>query len=250
LGQLSVKADALRGLKKRFDGGRFVGTGGDAGRDWMQIRRGFEDRTKFPWENEPEGCREVFFKVFTIAEDLARDCLTAILRQIDHPAKGEQLDFDGGSSSFGSSVMRIFRYKDAPPSARPGAAASGVHADMGLVTVAPVSTIPALQLLDPRTGRTHHPEKDLPPSSWIVFAGETLGFLTGGKIGAPLHMVPYVDRSGGAHRYSAPFFLRAGPETVLVPTDSSRAMTCRSLMQRHSVGLRPWRLPNAGNGDW
>merc|ERR1712007_272260 len=92
LGHLSVKPDALRGLKKKFDGNRFVGSGGDAGRDWMQIRRGFEDRTKFPWENEPEGCREVFFKVFTVAEALARDCLTAILRQIDHPAKGEQLD--------------------------------------------------------------------------------------------------------------------------------------------------------------
>ena len=114
--------------------------------------------------------------------------------------------------------------------------ASTLHADMGLLTLSPCSTIPALTLLHPHTHTVLYPEKDLGPNEWILFAGETFSFLTQGLIQAPLHAVPYVDRrkmqmkinlntnnsfdSVGKtdlqpFRRSMPLFLRADPDMIL-----------------------------------
>ena len=38
------------------------------------------------------------------------------------------------------------------------------------------------------------PEQGLAPNEWVLFAGETLSFLTGGQIQAPIHSVPFIDR--------------------------------------------------------
>ena len=163
--------------------------------------------------------------------------------------------------------------------------ASGLHADMGLLTVSPPSTVPALRLVHPLTGRVVSPEDALRQNNrpsrgksenskcgkmlnedeakdiedrkegeedsrgdesqegrlWLVFAGETLTFLTGGRIQAPVHYVPsapIVDHLSSVEqgdklpagslnqtqqnkvkakvktaelRCAAPFFLRASP---------------------------------------
>ena len=73
--------------------------------------------------------------------------------------------------------------------------ASSFHSDMGLLTLSPSSTIPALTLIHPHTHTILYPEKDLKSNEWILFAGETLSFLTGGAIQAPIHAVPFIDRS-------------------------------------------------------
>ena len=73
--------------------------------------------------------------------------------------------------------------------------ASSFHSDMGLLTLSPSSTIPALILIHPHTHTILYPEKDLKSNEWILFAGETLSFLTGGAIQAPIHAVPFIDRS-------------------------------------------------------
>ena len=58
------------------------------------------------------------------------------------------------------------------------------------------------------------------PRELIVFAGETLAFLTGGRIRAPVH---YVDeRFPGKPRISMPFFLRAKPEAELFGGDGTK----------------------------
>merc|ERR1712014_275916 len=94
----------------------------------------------------------------------------------------------------------------------------------------------------PCTGRVSHPEKELGPNEWIAFPGETLGFMSGGKIRAPVHRVPWIDDRPGPPRLSAPFFLRAAPGAELVAMDTGEAMDCRSFMEHHAVGMRPWRL--------
>ncbi len=53
------------------------------------------------------------------------------------------------------------------------------------------------------------------PRELIVFAGETLSFLTGGQLRAPVH---YVDeRFMGKPRVSMPFFVRGRPDALLRP---------------------------------
>ena len=122
--------------------------------------------------------------------------------------------------------------------------ASGAHADMGLLTLSPASTIPALNLLHPQTQITLQPEMGLAPNEWVLFAGETLSFLTGGALQAPIHSVPFIDRhevartrarqTGSAPvvpplRRSMPLFLRAVPEAHLFPL--SRGVADMAIVQ-------------------
>jgi isopenicillin N synthase-like dioxygenase len=125
---------------------------------------------------------------------------------------------------------------------------------MGLITLAPPSTIAALELLDPVDGQLHDPEAELgDETEWLLFAGETLAFLTGGQLHAPLHRVPWVERGSRPARCATPFFLRAAPWAVLTDPTGSIEITCRQLMERHCAARRPWRLQRAGSlntGDW
>ena len=166
----------------------------------------------------------------------------------------------------GSSVCRQFVYLDRPtpvtslpcprvdpPSSTPARAhpipssASGCHADMGIITLSPCSTIPALNLVHPATHEMLYPEVDLRPNEWILFAGESLSFLSGGTIQAPLHSVPYIDRTSlrkGVEkgmgpesmeipplRRSMPLFLRADPDMFLHPK--------RDLQWHHPAAVIP-----------
>ena len=98
---------------------------------------------------------------------------------------------------------------------------------MGLLTVAPQSNLPGLMLLPPSgigmidvereegQDKSSHKYNVDPfvPSEVIIFAGETLGYLTRGKLRAPVH---YVDeRYMGQARISMPFFLRARPDAFI-----------------------------------
>ena len=127
--------------------------------------------------------------------------------------------------------------------------ASGAHADMGLLTLSPSSTIPALNLLHPQTQITLQPEIGLAPNEWVLFAGETLSFLTSGALQAPIHSVPFIDRHEVARaqarqtgsipvvpplRRSMPLFLRAVPEAHLFPlskgtADMTMVQTCNEV---------------------
>jgi hypothetical protein len=149
---------------------------------------------------------------------------------------------------------------------------------MGILTLGPLSTHPALEILDRATGRVVDAEAGLEQhhGDCVLLAGETLAFLTGGAVQAPLHRVPWVDRrqqqpdddDDGSEpspppplpppppRRSAPFFLRAHPAArVRAPATTTAApdMSCRELMERHVLSFRPWRLQafDALNaGDW
>jgi len=155
------------------------------------------------------------------------------------------------SSSLGSSVCRLFVYLDreeiknisknvsqTPPLKQVfiPAAVSGAHADMGLLTLSPASTIPSLNLIHPDTHHVVYPEQGLAANECILFAGETLSYLTAGVIQAPIHSVPYINRkietnedinngSIGSSicplRRSMPLFLRALPDAYLHPLSES-----------------------------
>ena len=148
--------------------------------------------------------------------------LEAVLLALNHPCLVDGVEkalLDRGGAQellFGSSVMRFFSYKERPPTVSSQRnAASGFHADMGLITVAPRSSIPALEIVNVSTGEMDFPEVDLGREDWLVFGGETLSFLTGGEVQAPIHRVPWTQpESDGRLRVSMPFFLRARQAAV------------------------------------
>lgn len=161
--------------------------------------------------------------------------------------------FRGPPDSLGGSVMRFLVYRNLP-NRRASAWGSSPHADMGLVTVAAPSSSPALSLFRPLDGHRVHPESELQsPREWVVFAGETMSYLTNGALPAPIHgvqdpcnidtVVTFEDRQQLPRRCSAPFFLRAAPDAELRALHSGGlSISCRDLMEQHSIGPRPWRL--------
>jgi hypothetical protein len=98
-----------------------------------------------------------------------------------------------------------------------------------------MSTLPALELINPHTHQVHHPEgisnvvqetDAAEPKTvddyrdWVVFSGETLAYLTSGYLPAPIHSVPFLQYKEGTEselRRSMPMFLRADPHAILRP---------------------------------
>ena len=255
---------------QRFDGDRFIGWTRDSSREWIQMRerKHLDGATDVPlgWpdtfpEEQRRDLTDAVHLVTSAAEDIFEEIgvllglgSRAYLRDLCMATCRQGSLGEGNEAKVGSSVCRQFIYLDKPTPTTPTptptptptlsnctnvranlipAAASGCHADMGIITLSPCSTIPALNLLHPATHEMLYPEEDLGPNEWILFAGESLSFLSGGTIQAPLHSVPYIDRttlrkkSGDGSgtelsempplRRSMPLFLRADPDMFLHP---------------------------------
>jgi len=133
----------------------------------------------------------------------------------------------------------------------PMISASSAHADLGLITISPRATLPGCNILCPRTLEWIPAEQNIGDDCVLVFAGETLSFLTHGEVPAVLHYVPWIDRAGGPNRLSLPFHLRCRPDMTLMPRTGicDRENGCdqeifpktlKTLMEE-DVSRRPWR---------
>lgn len=185
----------------------------------------------------------------------------------------------------GASVLRCYRYQQArcaegQPRERP-AALQGAHADLGLLTLSPLSDVPAFESWDPDALAWARCEADAQSApeqcDALCFAGETLALLTGGRIPAVIHRVTMAPAA--RERFSMPFFARARPDAMLRPPpmrpqqrcnmDSGHAadgsggsccgrgtaarlsdgdccaacggLSCRRFMVEHLFARRPWR---------
>lgn len=191
-----------------------------------------------------------------------------------------------GSSAMGpragASVLRCYRYRppfelacaSGPAAAVKGALLQGAHADLGLLTVSPISAHPLLEAWDPETLAWRHAERDALAAPGmcdaLVFAGETLSFLTAGRVQAIVHKVglPHAPDARGLSaeaRYSMPFFARARPDAVLRPLlphgfaevqagggGQAAPLTTEQLMRDFLFARRPWRAlgPNGLTTDY
>lgn len=261
-----------------FDRNRYVGFGCDKGRDWLQLRSGCETLV---WpqpdsEKDMTGPSELFTsmpKTFMKCTDMLEKIAVAIWCAVAMELLGmseslaQELVRDS-ECEFGSSVHRMFLYKlpASSPATNTSSFASSAHADMGLLTVSPRSTSPALEIVHPYTQEVSAVETFLQADELIVFPGEVLGFLTCGAYRAPIHRVRWTEtRSPGSsqsnvRRASMPYFLRPKPSALLSPLPCPKpwdvmghagivpsSMSARQLTESHTVGHRPWRLASGSD---
>jgi len=226
---------------------KFAGFADQGARQFYQYRQwGSMD---FPWKCEDEGFKTLILSCFKFLGELGRSVLSLIEAALNVLENNllDLCDTDGGESSrigAGADVLRLYRYlrpKNEPP---PGIfrAATSVHCDMGLLTLCPLSTLPGLMILDPKTIVWKSVEEGATPSSLLIFAGETLCQISKGFLPAALH---YVDeKECGLPRFSLPFFLRARPNAKL-PNDTR---SVADLMDE-SRQTSPWRNEKAQKGN-
>ena len=97
-----------------------------------------------------------------------------------------------------ANLLRLFHY---PPGTTEHL---GEHVDLGLLTVT-VASAPGLEVYDPAHGGWVDVEKGLAPGDVVVLAGETLNYLSNGRLPSCLHRVTAREQP----RVSAVYHLRA-----------------------------------------
>ncbi len=98
-------------------------------------------------------------------------------------------------------LMRLLHYPPIDPSLPTNAMRSSPHEDIGVMTVIPRATQAGLQVLK-RNGEWV--DVEVPPNAAIINAGDTLQYITDGRIPSTTHRV--VNGPTDRHRYSIPFF--------------------------------------------
>ncbi|GAB9471660.1 Wd domain-containing protein [Globisporangium polare] len=264
-----TQEDALHATHPIVSKGRFVGFSADRNREYLQLRRPVAaSGTVWPpaYFAENKAFAMQMLDLMDLLDGIARDCMRAVceILNIDEqwmlnelldditPALTSEDQVTGPrdpSNQYGPSVLRIYNYRNkAVPGncnapLHPDDHSCGVHADLGLVTVSPVATVPGLQMWNLERMSWSDVEQDAKAIHFSVFAGETLGFLSNGLIKAPLHRVPAICvNSEAERRMSMPYFLRAQPEKCLNPrADPATQITCRDFMEDMVFKVRPWR---------
>lgn len=248
--------------------GRYVGYSSDSSRDYIQLRHPIhKSGTKWPhayFSRTEDGCNYALemLKILRSLDELARVCLLAVCETMKLDTKyifAELLDdvslpenmvlanTTDEAYQYGASVLRIYDYRNKAPisSSQPLVAndSCGVHADLGLLTISPTATIAGLQIWSLERMLWTDIESGAEAKHVSLFAGETLGYLTNGRLPGTLHRVPAIYGSGdGPRRMSMPYFLRSRPEKVLNPTaKTSLQLTCRDFMEDIVFKKRPWR---------
>lgn len=265
--------DSMHKTHPMVSKGRYVGFSGDRNREYLQLRQPIASSgTVWPpayfATDESKTFASEMLTLLGLLDDIGRDCMRAIcdvvgldphwvidelLDDRTAPPATEEAAADlpkDKSYQYGASVLRIYNYRnkkaageDSKTPLDPNDELCGVHADLGLVTVSPVATVPGLQMWNLERMLWTDVEEDATELHFSVFAGETLGFLTNGLIKAPLHRVPAMCVDGEDNRrMSMPYFLRVRPEKCLNPTaEPSAQITCRDFMEDIVFKKRPWR---------
>ena len=117
------------------------------------------------------------------------------------------------------SALRVWQYTHGQP--------SGWHCDNTLLTLAPRGSSVGLEVRSPLDGRSFSPESSMSADELLIFAGDSLSYLSSGRVPALMHRVvpPPPPPISSAHstthadppRLSCPFFLRARRSATLEP---------------------------------
>uniref|UniRef100_A0A7S2RRG0 Isopenicillin N synthase-like Fe(2+) 2OG dioxygenase domain-containing protein n=1 Tax=Mucochytrium quahogii TaxID=96639 RepID=A0A7S2RRG0_9STRA len=180
--------------------------------------------------------------VFELFERISNVCLSRMLSFMDIDVNAFVLPENKVPEKYGSSVMRTYIYSACKN--------CGIHADLGLLTIAPRATVPGLHVFDSIKSRWENLDHQLDENQVCIFAGETLAKITNGAIRPTLHAVFEDGNSANLPanremRMSMPFFQRWNPETVLScneSTDESK-LTVGEFTMNELYDNRWWRTP-------
>ena len=193
------------------------------GTEFFEVKRYFDER-RWRWPTTPRGFRASVMAAHECMRDVATRALAAILRVLDMdvPHVLSMLDnaaLIGGAHGVGlnsvsQTALRVWSYPAGGPT-------SPWHCDNSLVTLGAKGSARGLhvRLLD---GRLLYPEDHLQDNDVVVYIGDALSYLSGGRVQPLMHEVrppPSAGTSGddGERRLSMPFFLRARRDVVLRP---------------------------------
>lgn len=158
--------------------------------------------------------------------------------------------------ALGSDVLRAYQYFRPATATKPTIqqCATGIHADMGLLTISPRANRPGLRVVDPCQGSWKDVETEQPENTMNVFVGEIFSkvFQHFDPV-PPRAVIHYVaEEEMGVARYSFPFFLRGIPESIIpeLPSKSKSKSTPRdtvkSYMEEQVLANRVWRGKRGG----
>mmetsp|Transcript_17818 Transcript_17818/g.41975 ORF Transcript_17818/g.41975 Transcript_17818/m.41975 type:complete len:212 (-) Transcript_17818:166-801(-) len=183
-------------------------------------------------------------RLYRLMEKISRACFFRVGAALGIPQAEleDLLDAPGNNlrcpeGEVGANVMRSYRILRSASERPPGLskAATGLHADFGLITVAPRANLPGLVVLDPSSTHWVAVEEGAPASEVSIMVGETLSQLVQGRVRSGLHFVD--EKDTGVPRYSIPFFLRARPDAVV---DRATGMTAHEFVECPVMVDRPW----------
>ena len=165
---------------------------------------------KYPWPKNYPSFAEASLEYYKEMMSLARICLAGLAEGIETAPENltdKMLDKEQMGEGYSSSIYRFFRYfmrVDAMEEP------CQVHTDIGMMTMIPLSSAPALQLLHSKEFAWIDIEKYGQERDVVIFCGETLERITAYYFRAVIHRVA---RTGGRERYSEVFLLRARPDS-------------------------------------
>lgn len=195
---------------------------------------------------------------FTPLHEAARACLNALCVALGMDVGVVHSYLDAAQPRLADcshTAMRVWSYTGAPGGA---SGRCGVHVDNSLLTLAPAGSAVGLVVRHRCGGSSgggealSRPELQMRRGDVLVFAGDALGFLSAGRVRAPMHEVRCASDAAGPPRLSMPFFLRPRSGAVLDPAAASpgapRASELRPLrtadLEANADGVRsrwPWK---------
>ena len=171
---------------------------------------------------------------------------------LDADDEGRSIDFERCSHT----AMRVWQYTHGRP--------TGWHVDNGFVTLAPRGTSVGLRVrtLSDR-GRVCFPEEEMEEGELLLFAGDSLSYITDGKVPSLMHEVhpPAGSGQNGVARLSAPLFLRGRHAAELRSSEGGSGLPPLKIatLEKNVGNLRqswPWKRPGAplaayyGASEW
>lgn len=215
----------------------------------------FEYASRAPSLRCPPSTAALTQRLFEWLEATALAVLRAMLEQCCHtPATWAWSD----ALFPAESTLRLLHYDRVEPTVPVATLEKHfpAHTDSSLITLAPRSSMAALEMKRFDTGDWVCVEEAMDDGQIVVFMGDAGAYLTNNHFPSPIHR-PGVGRMleswrpGVAARISTPFFLRAAPTVVLdpapfaAPTASAPPPLSVAALSSNSGGCRdqmPWKL--------
>jgi isopenicillin N synthase-like dioxygenase len=207
------------------------------GTQLFEVKRWFNE-SEWRWPSQPREFASAATEAFELFRDVSTRALEALVAALgmdpqyvltlldsSHPVPDSSCATRSLADA-SHSAMRIWSYQ-------PGTPPTAWHCDNSFVTLGARGSMRGLhvRLLD---GRCVYPEDYLDDDSVVLYCGDTLSYLSGGRILPLMHEVacPAADRPP---RLSIPFFLRARRGEVLRPALASRGLPAAAVLPELEV---------------